>query len=186
MNTALKNESEKDLYLHQNKAIHKARTQISMSLEGCRELAKQIGGKPSISSLSLKERWDLIEDLKLKGARVYNPSLGKDSATLNQTNNPHVKPKDVYPLRLAEWKKRFPGTRPGFASSEQLAWIHALWELDFDDGRAGKNGIRGFIYRQTKNLENGPVSDLAFLRSNHVAAVMMPLLAKARENINQQ
>ena len=185
MNTALKKESEEDLYLRQNRTIHKARTQISMSLDGCRELAKQIGGNPSISSLSLKERWDLIEELKLKGARIYNPSLGKNS-TLSQTNKPNVKPKDVYPLRLAQWKKRFPGTRPGFASSEQLAWIHALWELDFDDGRAGKNGIRGFIYRQTKNLKNGPVSDLAFLRSNHVAAVMMPLLVKAHENINQQ
>ena len=53
-----------------------------------------------------------------------------------------------------------------------------MWGLDFDDGRPGY-GLRGFIYRQTKNLEEGPVSDLAFLKAHHVTAVLMPLKEKA-------
>ncbi len=88
---------------------------------------------------------------------------------------------EVYPNRLAYWNKRFPNDRPGYATNRQLAWIQSLWELDFNDGRAGKGGLRGFIYRQTQNLKNGPVSDLAFLRDEHVMAVITPLKEKARQ-----
>jgi len=187
MNVANQNNPDKNFYTCQNRKIHKARTQLGMSLDECRQLAKQIGGKPSISSLTLIERWELIEEMKMKGARVFNPALPAKSVSY-PTQRPKKRPKDVYPLYLAEWRKKFPSKRPGFASNKQLAWIQAIWELDFNDGRAGSSakGLRGFIYRQTKNLEYGPVSDLAFLRSGHVAAVMMPLRAKAREKINQQ
>lgn len=92
-------------------------------------------------------------------------------------------PEDIYLVRLAYWNKRFPNRKPGFASNEQLAWIQALWELDFNDGRSGNSntGLRGFIYRQTMSLQQGPVSDLAFLRAHHVQAVMAPLKVKARQ-----
>lgn len=187
MKAAHKNKSEKDFYNHQNRKIHKARAQLGMSLDECRELARQIGGKPSISSLSLKERWILIEELKAKGAKVYNPPLSDINAS-GRSKGLRENPKDVYLDRLACWDRRFPNNRPGFASNEQLAWIQAMWELDFNDGRAGSSikGLRGFIYRQTRNLKLGPVSDLAFLRSNHVAAVMMPLRAKSKEKLGQR
>jgi hypothetical protein len=78
---------------------------------------------------------------------------------------------------LAYWDKRFPKNKPGYASNKQLAWIQAMWDLDFNDGRAGdkSQGLRGFIFRQTMSIKNGPVSDLAFLRNSHVDAVLTPL-----------
>lgn len=187
MKTAQKNKSEKDFYTLQNRKIHKARTQLNMSLDECRELARQIGGKASIRSLTLEDRWKLIDELKAKGAKVYNPPLSKIN-TSDQPKSNDENTKDVYLNRLASWDRRFPNRRPGFASNEQLAWVQALWELDFNDGRAGSSikGLRGFIYRQTRNLKQGPVSDLAFLRSNHVAAVMMPLRAKSKEKLGQR
>ena len=99
---------------------------------------------------------------------------------------PHPQAKDFYGQRLAFWKKRFPRTRPGFASNKQLAWIEALWELDFQDDRYEKNGLRGFIRRQTMNLPHGPVSDLAFLREHHVEAVITPLKGRAAVNMNHK
>jgi len=156
-----------------------------MDLDDCRELARELSGKASISSLSLRQRWELIEELKVKGARVHNPPLPEPyKEALPKDNQP--KAEDVYPSRLADWEKRFPRSRPGFASNRQLAWIEALWGLDFNDGRAGANGLRGFIYRQTRHLEEGPVSDLAFLRGQHVKAVITPLKAKAQENLREQ
>ena len=178
MEKGIKNRSDSDrsLYLRQNKTIHKARAQIGMSLCDCRLLAKQLGKKTSLSSLTLRRRWELIEILKAKGAKVYNPPLSQTSM------ENHGNPKNVYPERLVYWSKRFPKGRPGFATVSQLAWIETLWLLDFDDGRTGgRNGLRGFIWRQTKGLKDGPISDLAFLRDNHVAAVMTPLRAKAKQ-----
>ena len=92
-------------------------------------------------------------------------------------------PQDAYSAHLDYWDKRFPRPRPGFASNEQLAWIQALWDLDFDDGRPG-HGLRGFIFRQTKSLQEGPVSDLAFLKNHHVLAVLLPLRKKAKYMMN--
>jgi len=153
----------------QNRKIHEARAQIGMELDDCRELARQIGGKASISALSFEQRSELIEELKLKGADVYNPRLPKT----------HAGPEDLYSKYLDLWNKRFPSPRPGFASTKQLAWIQALWDR-FSDGRTDKKkGLRGFLFRQTKSLEQGPVSDLAFLRENHVEAVITPLKEKA-------
>lgn len=194
---------EADLYSRQNRTIHKARGLLCMTLDDCRELARQMFGKPSISSLTLRERWELIEELKVKGARVKNPKLTdapgspRGSHSIPPANIMHgeelsaspggcpveeqEKVEDVYPNRLFYWDKRFPNRRPGYASNEELAWIQTLWELDFEDGRAGKNGLRGFIFRQTRNLEKGPVSDLAFLRSNQVQAILIPLKKRARE-----
>ena len=195
MNTAQNVESDKGFYNRQNRTIHKARAQLCMELDDCRELAREIGGKASISSLTLRQRWELIEILKAKGAKVKNPPLS--SVPVSPQGNPQNPPDtgacsvkareksgDVYPARLAYWNERFPRRRPGFASNEQLAWIQALWELDFNDGRAGtsNNGLRGFIFRQTKNLEQGPVSDLAFLRDGHVQAILMPLKAKSKKS----
>jgi hypothetical protein len=179
---AHKEDRNKGLYYRQNRSIHKARNQLCMDLDDCRELARSIGGKASISSLSLQQRWELIEILKSKGARVYNPRLTeiRDSQRdMKEEDNP----KDIYPAHLEYWNRRFPQRRPGYASNEQLAWISALWRLDFDDGRAGDSdtGLRRFIFRQTRSLPEGPVSDLAFLKAHHVAAVITPLKAKARE-----
>jgi len=183
MNTAHQSEPNRSFYNWQNRMIHKARAQLCMDLDDCRELARQINGKASISSLSLRERWELIEELKVKGARVYNPPLS-ESYEEPVPKKDQTKAEEVYPLRLAHWEKRFPRTRPGFASNKQLAWIEALWELDFNDGRAGSSarGLRGFIFRQTRNLENGPVGDLTFLRESHVQAVLMPLRQRGETN----
>ena len=183
-----------DFYHQQNKAIHMARAQLCMQLDDCRELAKDISGKASISSMSLRDRWELIEILKAKGARVYNPPLYKlpislqgrpqKSGKVQEVCSVRIqeKPQDLYPARLAYWNKRFPKERPGFASNKELAWIQSLWELDFCDDRTDhKKGLRGFVWRQTKNLGQGPVSDLAFLRDHHVQAVMMPLKMRARQ-----
>lgn len=200
--SAIYHPEEKELYNRQNKAIHKARAQLSMDLDDCRALAREINGKASISSLGLRQRWELIEILKAKGARVRNPSLPRYLRGSHQLSSADVRQgekrpaplppggcptdigeraKDVYPNRLAYWNNRFPKRRPGYASNKELAWIQTLWELDFNDGRAGMNGLRGFIFRQTKNLEKGPVSDLAFVRTNHVKAVITPLKEKARQ-----
>jgi hypothetical protein len=138
-----------------------------------RELAREISGKPSISSLSLEERSVLIEILKERGAKIRNPDL-------------EDRRERVYFEHLDYWNERFPRPRPGFASNSQLAWIQTLWELDFDDGRtAPKRGLRGFIFRQTRNLEDGPVGDLAFVRESHVQSILSPLKEKARKGSQQ-
>ncbi len=167
------NEKKEPFYLEQNKVLHIARALLGMSIDDCRELARQFSGKPSLSSLTDFQRWQLIEDLRSKGAKVYNPPLPREGVRTLTTE-------EVYPARLSYWKKRFPNPRPGFASAWQLAWIQALWELNFDHGQ-GARGLRRFIYRQTQNLEQGPVSDLAFLREDHVEAVITPLKEKALE-----
>ena len=180
-NSSLKKDSNKGLYSWQNRKIHRARNQLGMDLDDCRELARQISGKPSISSLSLKQRWELIEILKEKGARIYNMPLSK---ILGPQKGSHTvapgPPAETYSAHLDYWNKRFPRPRTGFASNEQLAWIQTLWELDFDDGRPG-HGLRGFIFRQTRHLREGPVSDLAFLKDHHVLAVLLPLRKKAKQ-----
>ena len=183
-NSSLKKDSNKGLYNWQNRKIHQARNQLGMSLDDCRELARQLSGKASISSLSSRQRWELIEILKAKGARIYNLPLSK---TIGAPKGSHkvapTPPQDASSSHLDYWNRRFPNPRPGFASNEQLAWIQTLWELDFDDGRPGY-GLRGFIFRQTRHLEEGPVSDLAFLKNHHVLAVLMPLRKKAKHMMN--
>lgn len=157
--------SKRDLYLLQNKAIHQARAQLGMSLDDCRYLAGQIGKKASISSLSLPQRWELIEILKSRGADVFNPVL-----------TDQIVPKDLFNERLEYWNGRFPKRRPGFATNRQLAWIESVWILDFDDQRTEwLPGLRGFLFRQAK------VSDPAFLKEGQVRSVMTPLLKKAKE-----
>lgn len=171
----------KAIYARQNRAIHAARAQLFMDLDDCRELARAISGKPSISGMNLRERWELIEIMRSKGARVLNPSLRE----IQERGREILA--DVYPGKLANWEKRFPKSRPGYASNSQLAWIETLFELNFNDGRAGtaKLGLRGFVYRQTGNTVGGPVSDLAFLRSNQVHSVLSPLKKKARKRMLQ-
>jgi hypothetical protein len=153
-----------------------------MSLDDCRLLAKDIGGTASISSLTLEERFELIEELKAKGADVYNPPLLKGISSQHEARE-KKNARDLYGSCLQYWNKRFPERRPGFATVEQLAWISALWKLDFDDGRFrdSDTGLRRFIYRQTRGLDEGPVSDLAFLRFHHVSSVITPLKLKARK-----
>jgi hypothetical protein len=184
-NSSSEGDSNKSLYLWQNKKIHQARSQLGMDLDDCRELARQISGKASISSLSLRQRWELIEILKEKGAKIYNLPLSK---IIGPQKGSHMvapgPPEETYLAHLDYWNKRFPNFRPGFASNEQLAWIKTLWELDFDDGRKGR-GLRGFIFRQTKNLQEGPVSDLAFLKNHHVSAILMPLRKKANKKLSE-
>jgi hypothetical protein len=161
-----------DVYDLQNRLIHAGRAQIGMSLEDCRELAREIGGRASLSSLSIDGRWLLIEALKVRGADIETPSPegGEPEAA------------SFYDRRVEFWNGRFPKDRPGYASNKQLALIETLWFLDFQDGRVEpKRGLRGFIFRQTQGLANGPVSDPAFLRSHHVDAVMTPLKAKSKE-----
>ena len=200
MTAVPQNKDDQTFYNLQNKRIHAARNQLGMDLDDCRELARQISGKASISSLSLRERWELIEELKAKGARINNPPLPKPSVP--PKDRPQLPPfskmvpshnngtcpleiqqnrEDVYPARLAFWNKKFPNRRPGFASNQQLAWIQTLWDLDFNDGRSG-SGLRGFIFRQTRTLKQGPISDLSFLRSHQVEAVMIPLKAKSKKD----
>ncbi|MFZ0928126.1 MAG: phage protein GemA/Gp16 family protein [Syntrophobacteraceae bacterium] len=179
-------------YQRQNRVIHKARTLLGMELDDCRNLARQIAGNASISALSIRQRWELIEVLKSKGATVYNPPLSQSGLSydeLNETSDspgprksrPQVSPELIYPTYLGQWERRFPRDRPGFASSRQLAWIQALWDLDFTDGKGDIAGLRKFIFRQTRNLPDGPVSDLAFLRDVHVEAIITPLKIRASE-----
>jgi len=172
---ARKTTQEKGFYCQQNRMIHLARAQLGMSLNECRELAAKIGGVPSISALSLKQRRKLISVLRARGADVYNPSLSSES------------PGEVYAARLEYWNRRFPKGRPGFASNRQLAWIQTMWELDFDDGRTdSKKGLRGFIYRQTKGLPGGPVGDLSFVMECHIKAIITPLKQKTPQKFRKK
>jgi hypothetical protein len=159
---------DREIYLSQNRMIHMARSQIGMSLDDCRAFASDLFGTSSISSLSPKQRWKLIEALIAKGADVHNPPLSKGK----------VRAEELYPKRLEHWQNKFPRHRPGFASVEQLAWIEALWEAYFEDGRAGKNGLRGFIVRQTRGFKDGPISDLRFVKVHHIKSIMTPLKAR--------
>jgi hypothetical protein len=175
--------SSRSLYLEQNKTIHRARIMIGMDIGACREIAKQIGGEPSIRGLSIRQRWELIEELKLKGARIRNPSLvgcGVSSAELNARAEKPLSFDQVYPAHLEFWNSKFPRRRPGFASNKQLAWIQTMWEIDFTQGKGDMGGLRKFIARQTQSLPDGPVSDLAFLRNSQVQVVITPLKNKAR------
>jgi len=176
--TKKETDPDRDLYLRQNSAIHKARAQLGMEVDDVRAIAKELWGVASLSVLPPLERWELIGELKLQGANVYNPPIPKA----------HVKAENVYyQIRLEYWDNKFPRNRPGFASNKQLAWIQALWELDFDDGRCDSDkGLRGFIFRQTRRLKDGPVSDLTFLKSHHVRAVLTPLKARAKENLKDR
>lgn len=210
-------ESEKALYKRQNRIIHKARQLLCMELDDCRELARRLTGKASLRSLSISQRWELIEILKEKGADVYNPPLaraylfpsggrqeagvataegpGSGDSTASSTHCSHraarLEEKDrfdsLFSARLAVWSERFPSERAGYASNRQLAWIETLWMLYFNDGRAGNasNGLRGFVFRQTRSLKDGPVGDLTFLCQHQVDAVLLPLKEKARATINQ-
>ena len=115
---------------------------------------------------------ELIEALKGKGADVYNPKVDRNRGESNS----------FYHQRLCFWDRRFPRDRPGYATNKQLALIETFWSLDFHDGRTQRDrGLRGFIYRQTRSLADGPVEDLAFLRGHHVEAVLAPLKLKARK-----
>jgi len=197
----------KALYNKQNRAIHKARALLGMDLDCCRELARQVGGKPSISSLNLRQRWKLIQILKSKGANVYNPYLpslpvspqgSPQAPRLTRERRPAPKNEgcsveiqesgeSLFYENLEYWNKRFPKDRPGYASNRQLAWILTLWQLDWDDGRVEtQKGLRGFIFRQTKNLKGGPIGALDFLLSNHVKAVITPLKKRAEENYSSK
>jgi hypothetical protein len=170
-NRNLKEDSSSKLYQKQNTAIHKARAQLGMGLDDCRRLAFEIAEKTSISSLTAKQRWELIEELIKKGALISNPALSVS----------YESPKDVYNNRLRYWNSRFPRRRYGFATNKQLAWIEALWELDFYDGRGDiKKGLRSFVQRQTMNFKDGPVSDLSFLKEHHVSSILTPLKKKAK------
>ncbi len=150
-------ETKKALYGRQNKAIHTARAQLGMDLDECRELARQIGGKPSISSLNLAQRKELIDVMQSRGANVNNPSRPKAHAPSrgrrkSRADGPaekgllasradddlltaHENREGLYQERLNYWDAKFPKERPDFASNAQLAWIEVLWLLDFDDGR---------------------------------------------------
>lgn len=163
--------NKESFYLQQNRAIHKARAQLGMSLDECRELARQLSGNASLSSLNLYQRWQLIEELRAKGARVFNPPP-------LEGDKKYLAPEEVYPARLEYWKKRFPKPRQGYATPYDLAWVQTLYELDWDRGE-GMKGLRRFLYRQTKNSEAGPVSDLAFMRSEHMDALVTPMKERA-------
>ncbi len=175
------NDPNKELYAVQNRSIHKARQQLCLELDDCRKIAEEISGKASISSLSLKQRYDLIQILNARGADVFNPPVSKRQKNIKkEAVNPlpeiETNPADVFPERLAYWNKKFLKDRPGYASNRQLAMIEALWKLDWDDGRTDADkGLRGFIYRQTRNSEQGPVSHLAFLRDDQVDSILAPL-----------
>jgi len=178
-------------YQAQNKKIHTARAQLTMSLEECRELAKEISGKPSISSLDLEQRWHLIEALNQRGAKIFNPKIPRELSKINETkamlenSEPVMDAGKLYPIHLDYWNKRFPKDRRGFPSNKQLALIQTLWELYFEDHRSGR-GLRGFIFRQTRNLPDGPVSAIEFLKNHHVKAVLVPLVRKARSVVKSR
>jgi hypothetical protein len=187
-------------YQNQNKKIHTARAQLNMSIDACRKIAEKISGKPSISSLSLEQRWNLLEELLRRGAKVMNPcppreflspqwsrsieqaKQGEHEAEEAPSRCVHMEPEEsnMYSIHLHHWNQRFPHERPGFPSNAQLALINTLWDMYFNDNRKGR-GLRGFIWRQTRTLVSGPVSDLAFLKNNHIAAVLTPLIRKSKD-----
>lgn len=178
-------------YQAQNKKIHTARAQLNMSLDQCRELAKEISGKASISSLDLEQRWQLIEVLNQRGAKIFNPKVPRELSNVNgtkvmpQNNEPALDASKLYPVHLDYWNKRFPKDRRGFPSNKQLALIQTLWDLYFEDHRSGR-GLRGFIFRQTRNLPDGPVSAIEFLKAHHIKAVLTPLARKARSVVKSK
>lgn len=62
------------VYYAQNKALHKARAQLGLSVDELRTMASAINlGIESISRLSLAQRAALIERLNGMGAKVRNP-----------------------------------------------------------------------------------------------------------------
>lgn len=66
------------VYLAQNKALHKARAQLGLSVEELRLMAGAINlNIASISRLSLTQRKELIDRLNAMGAQVRNPSLSE-------------------------------------------------------------------------------------------------------------
>jgi hypothetical protein len=151
----------REIYIKQNKVLHLARQQLGMTLDELRQIARGIGEKPSISSLSLEQRRDLIELLIQAGANVENVML------------PDAGP-NLYLSRLEFWNKRFPWPRPGFASNEQLALIEDLWERFFEDHRPGR-GLRGFVLRQAG------IDSLSFLRAGEVKKIIIALKARRRK-----
>jgi hypothetical protein len=183
---------DRAIYLQQNKAIHRARLQLSLDINDCRRMAEEISGRASLSSLSLEERWTLIEQLKDLGAEVGNPFLSKRAKTSQPTyqNDLSFSEEDgstdrdtyegLYSKRSAYWEQRFPSKRIGFASPKQLALIEALWEVYFNDKRPGR-GLRGFVWRQTAHFEDGPISALPFIKGHHVSSILGPLKAKRNE-----
>jgi hypothetical protein len=185
-------------YANQNKKIHAARAQLRMTLDQCRELAREIGGKPSISSLSLAQRSELLEELRRRGADIFIPKIPSElvSPRAKTITSPKVQnynesstheserkasSSTLFPIHLQYWNGRFPRDRRGFPTNRQLAMIQTLWDLYFNDNRPGR-GLRGLIWRQTRHLPGGPISDLAFLQLHHVEAVLMPLVAR-RANV---
>jgi hypothetical protein len=152
-------------YLMQNHAIHSARTKLGLSLDQVRGMAEALSGARSISQLTLEARHELIDRLIKAGARhVNNPQLPKAEPTL-------------YEKKLAEWERKFPRPRPGFASPAQLAAIEAIWEDRWEDGRSGRH-LRGFVFRQTG------LDDLVFLRSGHVRQILTALKRRMRREKN--
>jgi hypothetical protein len=182
---------EKEIYARQNKVLHIARAQLAMTLDDLRALAGNLFGEVSISSLTVSQRSKLIDELKAKGAQVYNVNVAtlfsqqkefKTTSTYSKDLSGSKRKdrfKDYFMRRLEVWDKRFHYQRPDFATNRQLALIESLWKFYFEDGREG-SGLRGFVFRQTGGLENGPVSDLSFLRDEHVGAVLHPLKEKAK------
>jgi len=64
------------VYYAQNKALHKARAQLGLSVEELRLMAGALNlGIASISRLSLTQRAQLIDRLNALGAQVRNPQL---------------------------------------------------------------------------------------------------------------
>lgn len=67
-------EKNQELYQKQNRLIHLARAQLGLELDDVRTLAERLFLKgPSISSLSPRERYELIDMLNFSGADVFNP-----------------------------------------------------------------------------------------------------------------
>lgn len=181
----------KGFYQAQNKKIHTARAQLRMSIDECRELAKAISGKASISSLSLEQRWYLIEALNRRGAKIINPKIPRElsktdlSEPAHNNSDPVMNESKLYAIHLEYWDQRFPKDRRGFPSNKQLALIQTLWDLYFEDHRPGR-GLRGFIFRQTRHLPDGPVSAIEFLKNHHLEAVLTPLVRKAKEMVKSK
>lgn len=152
---------ERSAYLLQNRNLHLAREQLNMSLEELRGFARDLGGKPSISSLSLEQRRRLIDILIDLGANVLNPELPETGSSL-------------YLTELEGWQEKFPNPRPGFASPSQLALIEDLWSRFFEDNRPGR-GLRGFLVRQCG------IDDLSFLKAKDVRRIVTALKVAQRK-----